>query len=167
MNLVFSDGSSTNYYLHEGFGSKVSLFGNEWLDRKICLEIGKNCTQNYICFSMSLEQKIRFHHLSQALTKIPHWRYRGNWQRRPPLLTQISCMYVSTFADLPGPKYTYTPTYRDRQNYRDRFFFEIKADTCLKWTVYLVTYCHFSRKSLTIVTCVGRTPAKVDKNTCP
>ena len=116
---------------------------------------------------MLLEQKIRFQHLSQALTKIPHRRHRGNSQRRPPLLTQISCMYVSTFADLPGPKYTYTPTYRDRKNYRDRFFFDIKADTCLKRTVYLVPYCQFSRKSLTIITCLGRTPAKVDKNTCP
>ena len=27
-----------------------------------------------------------------------------------PLLTHIFCMYVCTFADLPGPKYTYTPT---------------------------------------------------------
>ena len=113
---------------------------------------------------MLLEQRIRFNHLSQALTKIPHRRHRGNSQRRPPLLTQISCMYVSTFADLPGPKYTYTPTYRDRKNYRDQFFFEIKAETCLKRTVYLVPYCLFSRKSLTII---GRTPTKVDKNICP
>ena len=118
-------------------------------------------------FSMLLEQKIRLHHLWRALTKIPHRPHRGNSQRRLPLLTQISCMYVSIFADLPRPKYTYTPTYRDRKNYRDRFFFEIKADTCLKWTVYLVPYCQFSRKSLTIVTCLGRTSAKVDKNTCP
>ena len=94
---------------------------------------------------MLLEQKIRLHHLWLALTKIPHKRHRGNSQRRLPLLTQISCMYVSTFADLPGPKYTYTPTYRDRKNYRDRFFFEIKADTCLKRSVYLVPYYQFSR----------------------
>ena len=65
--------------------------------------------------SMLLEQKIRLHHLSRALTKIPHRRHRGNSQRHPSLLTQISCIYVSTFADLPGPKYTYTPTYRDRK----------------------------------------------------
>ena len=38
--------------------------------------------------SMLLEQKIRFQHLSQALTKIPHRRHTGNSQRRPPLLTQ-------------------------------------------------------------------------------
>ena len=51
---------------------------------------------------MLLEQRIRFNHLSQALTKIPHRRHRGNSQRRPPLLTQISYIYV------------HLPTYRDR-----------------------------------------------------
>ena len=51
---------------------------------------------------MLLEQKIRLHHLSRALTKKPHRRHRGNSQRRPPLLTQIPCIYV------------HLPTYRDR-----------------------------------------------------
>ena len=43
-----------------------------------------------------------------------------------PLLTNIFCMYVCTFADLPGPKYTYTPTYRDRRITGTNFSLKLK-----------------------------------------
>ena len=69
--------------------------------------------------SMLLEQKIRFHHLSQALTKIPHRRHRGNSRRRRPLLAQISYIYV------------HLPTYRDRSITRRLTGTEIITGTVL------------------------------------
>ena len=102
-----------------------------------------------------LEQKIQFHHFSQALTKILYRRHRGNSQRRPPLLTQIPCICRLTGTEVYLHAYW---TYWNRKKYRDHFFFEIKAETCLKRTVYLVPYHQFSRKGLTIIICLGRTP---------